>query len=127
MRMVLVSEAAADHWVFSTIRAGAPLLEGGAHPVSGNRAFGFWQREDGAFVFYTAAADRPTRGIDAMMQDKVVFPMADRLWRGLQTSIATDINQRGGRAEVASPQILRMEAISPGRSAHEGLPPLAPR
>lgn len=109
--IVLVSEKSSDHWVFSTVRAGTPLIDGGAHPVTGNRAFGFWKRDDGATVFYTAAADRPTRGIDRYVQDLLVFPIQDLLWSRFQRSIAQDINSHGGQAVVGEPRIQRLQTV----------------
>jgi hypothetical protein len=104
---VVVSAASRDEWIFSTVRAGAPgvgaLLRrdiAAAHPVSGNRAFGWSRLADGRYLLYTTAADRPTRKVDAVAADRVVFPGADRLWRGFQARLVGFVNGHGGRAEV---------------------------
>ena len=53
---VIVSSNLPNQWTVSTLRT--PL--DGAHPVSGNRTWGYDQRSDGSYVFYVSGADRLT-------------------------------------------------------------------
>lgn len=115
---VVVSSSSRDEWIFSTIRAGAPGLGAllrrdvaAAHPLSGNRAFGWSRLADGRHVFYTTAADRPTRKLDAIAE-RAVFPVADRLWRGYQSRLVRFINGHGGRAEAGPVSARRFDWAS---------------
>ncbi len=106
---VVIAKSHATEWIFSTVRAGSGLTaalsrdNASAHPVSGNRAFGFVRRSDGSFSFYTIAADRPTRPLDARLGESVIFPSADArsgevTSRGLSPSLtATAAGPRSAR------------------------------
>jgi hypothetical protein len=92
---VLVGDATPRSWRVSTI--GDPHM----HPVSGNREFGVYRDEDGAIVFYTRGADRPTRWTDWRLED-LVFERADILWRTLVRKVIAWVNHFGGAAELGS-------------------------
>ena len=87
-----------DHWIFSTIWS----IADAAHPVSGNRQFGFTPDNGGGVILYTRGADRPTRVVDNMMSD-TVFSGAHSLWMSLQQGLKTWIDGAGGAAEILSP------------------------
>lgn len=95
---VVASEITPQYWIFSTIFAPSDC----AHPVSGNRQFGFIQQPDGSYIFYTRGADRPTRLIDKTMSS-TVFGAADKLWRSFQDKTANFINTNGGIATIDPP------------------------
>ncbi|MBC8137335.1 MAG: hypothetical protein H8F28_15755 [Fibrella sp.] len=99
---VVVSEAAPDHWIFSTIHT----LGDGDHPVSGNRQFGFTSAPDGGFLFYTRAADRLTGLVDYLAAD-AAFGAADRLWKSFQNAIVSLVNGAGGSATALTPTSAR--------------------
>jgi hypothetical protein len=94
---VVVSEIDVSHWVFSTIWTPNDL----AHPVSGNREFGF-QAVGSGFVFYTRGADRCTGVLDDLFANKV-FAGADRLWRSFQIKVASFVNGNDGVATEGPP------------------------
>jgi hypothetical protein len=96
---VVVSDASAADWVFSTCWTESDL----GHPVSGNRKFGYSGSEGGPLTFYTRGADRTTKTIDQALANQVVFPQAERLWLSLQRGIANFVNTHGGTATVLSP------------------------
>jgi hypothetical protein len=101
---VVTSEFAPDHWVFSTLWTPGDQ----AHPVSGNREFGFETRQDPnnptgqVYILYTRGADRPTRVVDNV-GSAIIFAMAHALWRSLQARIAGFANGNGGAATVLTP------------------------
>jgi len=95
---VVVSEITPHYWIFSTIFAPKDC----AHPVSGNRQFGFVEQPDGSYVFYTRGADRTTRLLDKAVSSKV-FGAADKLWRSFQDKTANFINTNGGTATIDPP------------------------
>jgi subtilisin family serine protease len=97
---VVVSESAPDHWTFSTCWTEPDL----AHPVSGNRQFGF--TTDNGWTFYTRGSDRTTQLVDYTLSYKV-FGAADLLWRSLQKGIADFVNASGGSATVLTPYSAR--------------------
>jgi hypothetical protein len=105
LAMVVVSQRTSSEWVFSTVRGGSGWWAindtdtPGAHPVSGNRAFGFRKESNGTYTFYTMGADRATRGMDRLASP-VGFRMADRLWRSHQQAVVEFINRYGGVARV---------------------------
>jgi Phage-related lysozyme (muraminidase) len=98
---VVVSEYAADHWIFSTIWT---VLDQ-AHPVSGNRRFGF-TREGTSYTFYTRGADRCTGLLDTAAM-AIVFSAAHNLWLSLQRGIASFITSSGGSASVGTATSVR--------------------
>lgn len=99
---VVVSEVAADHWIFSTIRTGGD----GYHPVSGNRQFGFMPAPEGGFIFYTRGADRLTTFLEANAAGQA-FTAADRLWKSFQTHLVNYVLGAGGSARILSPISVR--------------------
>lgn len=116
---VVTAEAGPREWRFSTIRAGEAMkavndrTNAGAHPVSGNRAFGFTPRSDGSAVFYTIGADRATRASDEFwgipgMRD-IGYDMADKLWRSWQQKLVKFVNANGGVATVGKSRAHRLE------------------
>jgi hypothetical protein len=86
--------AEAAHYRVSTFRAGPPL-NALAHPVSGNREFGFL-RAEGGYVFYIIGADRPTRFVDKAGAYIGGFAMADALWRRLRAALQHLVDDNGG-------------------------------
>lgn len=86
-----------DHWIFSTIWTVADA----AHPVSGHRQFGVIPSADGVIV-YTRGADRPTRLLDAAVQD-TIFSGAHSLWMSLQQGLKAWIEGAGGSADIMTP------------------------
>jgi hypothetical protein len=105
LAMVVASRHTPQEWIFSTVRGGSGWWaindreRPGAHPVSGNRAFGFRRNGNGSYTFYTMGADRASRGMD-VLGSPVGFRMADRLWRSYQQSVVEFINRYGGVARV---------------------------
>lgn len=94
---VIVGEFTPQYWIFSTIYTPNDL----AHPVSGNRQFGFTDNHDGTFTFYTRGADRATRLTDYTGSRWLVFPMANKLWKSLQAGIVKFVGQKN--AELIEP------------------------
>lgn len=93
---VIVSETAADHWIFSTIKT--PL--DGSHPVSGNRRFGVYKNADGSVLIYTKGVDRITdMGGDWIQRaSNIPFSSADQLWESFQDKVKAFVNSHGGNA-----------------------------
>lgn len=84
-------------WYFSTITAPWD----GSHPVSGNRAFGYYTDVNGNMVIYTRGIDRLTDGtymygpngiLAEAAQQAVAFSQADSKWSNFQTKIKNFIN-----------------------------------
>lgn len=92
---VVVAEAASDHWIFSTVWT----LNDLAHPVSGNRWFGFIKNTDGSYTFGTRGADRTTGPIDWALSG-VIFTSAHALWLSLQQGLSRLITSMGGTASI---------------------------
>jgi hypothetical protein len=110
---VVIARSTPEEWIFSTVRAGAPGMVAvltrevaAAHPLSGNRSFGWSRRDEGRYLFYTTAADRPTRAIDAAAS-RVAFAAADGLWRDFQNRLAAFVNAHGGKARVGGAKAIR--------------------
>lgn len=99
---VVVAEHAADHWIFSTIWTVMDM----AHPVSGNRQFGYTAAEGAGFVFYTRGADRTTGVLDLAAMS-VVYSSAHNLWLSFQSGVAAFVNGNGGSATVGSATSIR--------------------
>ncbi len=100
---VVVAEAAADHWIFSTVRTPFDF----DHPVSGNRWFGF-ARQDGRVTFFTCGVDRPTAGLDNILQD-AVFNGAHQTWLSFQQGIAKLVKDQQGAATIGAPHSERYD------------------
>ncbi|WP_044302414.1 hypothetical protein [Rhodopirellula sallentina] len=108
---VVASLVTPGEWRFSTVRGGeAESSDPSAHPVAGNRAFGFVGGDSGPWTFYTVGADRANRIVDALATAKVIgepgFKAADKLWRSFQTKLVAFINDHGGKASVDSTKII---------------------
>ena len=99
---VVASEFAPDHWIFSTIWT----VQDGAHPVSGNRQFGFTPADGGSYIFYTRGADRATGVLD-MAARSIIFAAAHNLWLSLQQGIASFVNGSDGSARVDTATSIR--------------------
>ncbi len=105
LAMVVTAKHTSSEWVFSTVRGGSGYFainnrdRPGAHPVSGNRAFGFHQNDSGSLVFYVMGADRATRLMDRL-GSPLGFYYADQLWKSYQEKVAEFVNRNGGSAKV---------------------------
>lgn len=108
---VLCSEAAADHWIFSTIWTPADA----GHPVSGNREFGF-QRTSTGIVFYTRGADRLTSLMDRVAGD-APFNAAHALWSSFQSRLFAHVVAHGGMGAILPPTSCRYDWAAV-RAAH---------
>lgn len=93
---VFLSDSRENRWVFTTIFDLSSL----DHPVSGNREFGYFRRNDGAYVFYTRGVDR-TSGIRFDLFRFDVFSNAELLWEGWQSKVNAFVNTHYGKAEPA--------------------------
>jgi hypothetical protein len=118
---VVLSEIAADHWVFSTLWT----PDDGGHPVSGNRQFGFEPRSAGEFVFFTRGADRTTSVIDSAAQ-ATVFGAAHQLWLSFQRRLAAFVNNDGGLATIESAKSDRYDWPTVQTTYHHPSTPWAP-
>ncbi len=92
---VVCARAAADHWVFHTVAT----PDTGAHPVSGQRMFGYFSPTPGEFVFFTRGADRATGVFDALVSEQI-FGAGAAIWATFQAGIAGFVNSKGGEATV---------------------------
>ncbi len=99
---VVVSDFAPDHWTFSTIWTVMDM----AHPVSGNRQFGYTASEGGGYVFYARGADRTTGLLDLAAMS-VVYSSAHNLWLSFQSAVEAFVNANGGSATVGSATSIR--------------------
>jgi GH24 family phage-related lysozyme (muramidase)/uncharacterized protein YycO len=99
---VVVSESAPDHWIFSTIWTVMDM----AHPVSGNRQFGYAAEQSGGYVFYTRGADRTTGLLDLAAMS-VVYSSAHNLWLSFQSRLEAFINGNSGSASAGSATSIR--------------------
>ncbi|MCC8408250.1 hypothetical protein LJ707_04865 [Mucilaginibacter sp. UR6-1] len=97
---VIVSDVASNHWTVSTLRT--PM--DGAHPVSGNRSWGFDVKNDGTYTFYVTGADRLTTGRHEIAQYLFGIPFdgADNLWSSFQTKVTNFVNSSNGSASVGN-------------------------
>jgi GH24 family phage-related lysozyme (muramidase)/uncharacterized protein YycO len=99
---VVVAEAAPDHWIFSTIWTVMDM----AHPVSGNRQFGYTPADGGGYLFYTRGADRTTGLLDLAAMS-MVYSSAHNLWLSFQNAVAAFVNSQGGSATAGSATSIR--------------------
>jgi len=81
-----------------------------AHPVSGNRQFGFEVNSNGSYTFYTRGVDRMTNFIEASTRDVVDFAtnmdmldLANPVWVSFQNIISNHVNSQGGIASINTP------------------------
>lgn len=95
---VITSYAAADQWIFTTIKE--PW--NGNHPVSGNRSFGYTANPNGSYTFYVRGVDRLTDIWMSMAQGGYVKPFdkADALWTSFQNGLTSFVNSHAGNASV---------------------------
>lgn len=111
LALVVTSQDASNEWRFSTVRGGSGYKalndrgNPGAHPVTGNRAFGFYKNEDNnGWTFYTIGADRATRPMDQFFgvpgASDIGFKQGDKLWRSFQEKLVTFVKSNGGVAEI---------------------------
>jgi hypothetical protein len=98
---VVCAESAVDHWIFHTIATGywPPFETTGAHPVSGQRMFGYWSPAPEEFVFYTRGADRATGIFDSLLAEQI-FGGGAAIWATFQAGVAGFVNSNGGEAAV---------------------------
>ena len=108
---VITSAYSPRSWVFSTITD--PY--NGAHPVSGNRTFGYTQLPSGGYTFYTRGTDRINyRAAELAGYIRNVstttpfqFTQADLLWTSFQNKIKKFVGDNGGQAVVVAPTTVR--------------------
>jgi hypothetical protein len=117
---VILSDHSANHWTFTTIHD--PF--NGAHPVSGNRKFGYEYTPAGSrwdyifgtvstpelHTFYIQGADRINyRSIELLgsllngstsSNNALQFSAGDRLWQNMQGKVIEFVNQHGGVATL---------------------------
>lgn len=103
---VICIQKSSRSWTFTTIED--PFNY--AHPVSGNRQFGFDTNSDGSYTFYTRGVDRMTNFVEAMGRDVIKFATdidildeANDTWISFQSLIANHVNSIGGSAEINTP------------------------
>jgi len=109
---VVLAEGTPDQWVFSTLWT--PNDQ--AHPVSGNRQFGFVPGSAGEFIFFTRGADRTTGALDDLLAG-TVFGAAHQLWLSFQRRLAAFVNGNGGLA-VVEPAVSNRYDWPPVRDAY---------
>ncbi|HXM51418.1 MAG TPA: papain-like cysteine protease family protein [Pyrinomonadaceae bacterium] len=122
----VVATCATDtDFVFSTVNT----INGGYHPVSGNRGFGIKDNGNGTWTFYSKGADRETRvssllkGFDSYFgntqlkrgarnppiegsmtspNDDAVFQAGDLFWREFFPNLMEYLDQQGMKVEASS-------------------------
>lgn len=99
-----------NSWTFTTIEDNYNY----AHPVSGNRQFGFETNSDGTYTFYTRGVDRLTSFIEAAVRDVAMFTSeidmlnaANPIWVSFQNLVANHASNIGGSAVINQPIIKR--------------------
>lgn len=93
---VVVGHSAPDNWIFTTVWTD----ESHAHPVTGNRQFGYEQvPETTKYRFYTRGVDALTGALDIGL---FIYPVQDLLWKSLQDKIADYVNANNGEAKVVN-------------------------
>lgn len=116
---VVIAQSTSNYFRVCTVET----PDTGSHPVSGTREWGY-SGNDGAYVFYTRAADRATYGV----METVVWAGADHLWRSMQTKLTDWINANGGAATIGGvvserfhPEVVRIlyGAQAQGMTAEE--------
>ena len=106
--LVVTSQDVSSEWRFSTVRGGSGFTaindrnKPGAHPVTGNRAFGF--HGAGPWTFYTIGGDRATRSMDEFFgiprANEIGYGQADKLWKSFQKKLVEFVNSHEGEAEI---------------------------
>lgn len=115
---VICSQDEGCCWIFSTIKtpnwsffdnAGTGINDG-AHPVSGNRQFGYSDNGDGSYTFYTKGADRANihdflKGISfwgfipEITEEQEMYNGGADLWRGFMDNLEEEVTNGGGTHE----------------------------
>jgi hypothetical protein len=88
------------------LRFGANTVIDMAHPVSGNRRFGYAPADGGGYVFFTRGADRAAGVMDVAAMS-IVFSTAHSLWLSLQKGIESFVTGNGGTATIGSATSIR--------------------
>jgi len=107
---VVCSAPSPTDWTFSTLWTSGDL----AHPVSGNRQFGYYSRPDPnaagsmGYIFYSKGADRATGVID-YIGSSIVFRAGHQLWSSFQSKIESFVNANGGAAIHVNPTSERFD------------------
>lgn len=109
LALVVTSMESSNEWRFSTVRGGSGYKalnnrsNPGAHPVSGNRAFGYF-RSGESWTFHTIGSDRATRPMDEFWgipkAREIGFAKADELWKSFQSKLVAFVVSNGGEAKV---------------------------
>lgn len=99
---VMVTRTPGTTWTFSTITVDSG--DGGAHPVSGNRQFGFRVLPDGAGELFIRAVDRTNLNAAELLltSEEDVLDGAHALWVAMQQR-AADYFQQFANTEIVSP------------------------
>lgn len=77
----------------------------GAHPVSGNRKWGYELNSNGGYTFYvTVATRRLTTGRHELLEYilGVPFSQADLLWESYQSKVSAFVNSNSGSASIGN-------------------------
>ncbi|GAL85782.1 Rhs family-like protein [Sporocytophaga myxococcoides] len=93
---VIATDVKPNYWVFSPVFT----LQDLGHPVCGNRQFGLIPNQNQGYTFFTRGADRPWGGPDALLDNALVFPGAERLWPQVMANVVKYVNDNGGQATV---------------------------
>jgi len=110
LAVVVTSKHTSSEWRFSAVRGGSGWTavnlfrddRPGAHPVSGNRAFGFKKSETG-WTYYTRGADRLTRIGEVPIARDFGFYQTDKLWKSFQQEVFAFVDKNEGEAEIGVP------------------------
>ena len=107
---VICIQQDSSSWIFTTIQDPRNF----AHPVSGNRAFGFYSNADGSYTFYTRGVDRMTNLIEAATRDLAKFTaemdlldLANPVWKSFQAEVSNYVAEIGGTATIETPVVER--------------------
>lgn len=97
---IMVTDYGNDHWTVATLRTPVD----GAHPVSGNRQWGYNTNANGSYTFYVTGVDRLTTSRQEITQylTGIPFDKADELWESFQVKTSNFINGHSGIASVGS-------------------------
>lgn len=104
---VILTEKTSEYWTFSTIKE--PYA--GAHPVSGNRRFGYVANSDGSYTYYAQGIDRVQARVDEVVgyvmngfqSAPKQFTKADQLWTSFTTKIGQYVANHNGQSVSQQP------------------------
>jgi hypothetical protein len=101
---VVLSDFAADHWIFSTVRDSRLPFFGdvGTHPVSGNRKWTIQQDPAGSVIVSNKAADRASGRVETGVGD-LLFLGGHVIWLCWQAGVKQLVEDAGGSAEIVKP------------------------